>query len=82
MHAACFDAKFVEVESMSEFHDANLARCTKEINAIFGHLKRNNKRQKRGLAILKTDKGLFLAWVQHGAHGSHDPGAAKALGIR
>ena len=78
----CIVAKFVEVKSMSAFHDTELARCTKEINAIFSHLKRNNKSQKRELAILKTEKGLLLAWVQHGAHGPHDPGTAKALGIR
>jgi hypothetical protein len=78
----CIVSNFVEVKSISAFHDSELARCTKKINAMFSTLKRNNKSQKRDLAILKTDKGLLLAWVEHGAHGPHDPGAAKALGIR
>ena len=78
----CVIIRFAELKSLTPFHDAELARCTKEINAILNKVKRNNKSRNRDLSILKTEKGLLLAWVERGAHGPRDPGTAKALGIK
>ncbi len=75
-------AKFKEARRRSSFHDAQLARCTKEINRILDKVKRNNKNEKRELAILRTSGGLFLAWTEYGAVGPYDDNAEKRLGIK
>jgi hypothetical protein len=75
-------AKFKAVKRLSSFHDAQLARCTKEVNRILDKVKRNNKNPKRELAILRTSGGLFLAWTEYGAVGPYDDDAEKRLGIK
>jgi hypothetical protein len=68
---------------LTPFHDAELAQCTKEINAILAKAHRGNKDANRELAFLRVPGGLFLAWTQH-AIGSEDDAAEinRVLGIK
>jgi hypothetical protein len=70
--------------TISSFHDSELAECTKQINAIFAKVVKNNKDPKRKLALLDTPKGLLLAWSEYGVIGPDDDEneIEKALGLK
>jgi len=72
-----------EARRLTPFHDAELARCTKEINAILAKVRKGNKDPNRELAFLRVPDGLFLAWTQH-AIGSEDDATEinRVLGIK
>lgn len=86
----CNSANFVSARRLTSFHDAELAQCTTEINALLSKLQQGNAQSHRQLAVLRAPNGLFLAWVEDGI--SSAPGIAppskedeeieKALGIQ
>ena len=73
----------VTARRLTPFHDAELAQCTKEINAILARVRRGNKNPNRELAFLRVPGGLFLAWTEH-AIGAQDDEADinRVLGIK
>jgi hypothetical protein len=91
-HIMCFKdpddfqtvARFQEVKTLTESHDAELRKCTKEINTILARIEKNSKKRNRQLAILTTPRGLMLAWTEYGAVGPYDDDSVidKALGFK
>lgn len=76
----------------SSFHPSELIEATKQINQILASIKPDS--QGRGLSLLTIniphERGLLLAWVNHGAY-SDQPGVTakddnatviKALGLK
>lgn len=61
-----------EVTELAPFHDAELAKATKEINAIFSGLEKSNKDQTRTLSFVRFQSRLFLVWARYGAVGPWD----------
>ena len=79
----CFPADFVEVQRVTSFHDAELARCTTEMNAMVTKLRESNKDPNRHLSLLRTPNGLLLAWTLSAVSpSSEEDEIEKALGIR
>lgn len=56
----------------SEFHDAELARATKEINKILGAVQRNNRDPDRTLSFIEFENRHFLVWSSCGTVGPSD----------
>ena len=65
-------------------HDKTLMRCTKEINAILGKVRKGNSQKGTDLHLLRTPRGLLLVWAScDGVCSGDDPAAIdKALGIK
>jgi hypothetical protein len=59
----CYVATLQSANRETRVHDSDLARCTEEINATLANVKENNREPGRELALLRTPRGLFLAWV-------------------
>lgn len=58
-------------EAAMSFHDADLARATKEINAILAGIK-EKKDPGRNLSFIVVENRLFLVWTDQGAVGPDD----------
>ena len=56
----------------TDFHDAQLAQATKEINGILDQLEKNNKDKERKLSFIRFRNQHFLVWARYGAVGQHD----------
>jgi hypothetical protein len=65
-------AKLWESAGVTEFHDAELARATREINAILSKLERNNRDPKRKLSLIEFQNRPLLVWAQYGVVGPED----------
>ena len=80
----CFPADFVQVQRLTSFHDAELAQCTTEMNAMLRKLRESNQDPNRHLSLLGTPDGrLLLAWTQAAVSPlSEKDEIEKALGIR
>jgi hypothetical protein len=65
-------------------HNAVLMRCTKEINAILRKARKSNSQKGTDLHLLRTPRGLLLAWAScDGVCSGDDPAAIdKAFGIK
>src|SRR5215212_1791851 len=50
-------------QTLSNFHDDELAECTAEINEILSRVASNNENAERELSLLETPQGFCLAWV-------------------
>jgi hypothetical protein len=61
-----------ESTELTDFHDAELAKATKEINAIFGALEKNNKDPNRKLSLIGFENHHLLIWAGYGAIGPDD----------
>jgi len=67
----------------SGFHDEAMIQATKEINAIFKRLQKQNSDTTREPALIDTGEGLLLAWVHcNGAAGAGSGDVAKTLGLK
>jgi len=77
-------AKLWEAAELSEFHDAELARATKEINAILTRVERNNRNADRKLSLVEFDNRQLLVWARYGVVGPFDEPATivKALKLK
>ena len=73
-----------EAETLTSFHDAELARATKEINKILTTTARNNKDSSRELSFIEFQDRLFLVWATHDAVSPYDDDdvIAEALGLK
>jgi hypothetical protein len=73
-----------EADELTTFHDAALARATKEINAILSQVQRNNKDRARKLSFIQFRNRHFLVWAGYGAVGPDDDDATivKSLGLK
>jgi hypothetical protein len=65
----CLMCKVLEVE-VSDFHDKHLQKATQKIKKILADIPPDPK--KRELSLIRTKKGLVLAWLDHGASISGD----------
>ena len=54
-----------EVGELTPFHDAELARATKEINGILSSLEKSNKDSSRKLSFIRFRNRHFLVWAQY-----------------
>jgi hypothetical protein len=61
-----------ESTELTDFHDAELANATREINAIFGGLEKKNKDPKRKLSLIEFENRLLLVWAGYDAVGPDD----------
>ena len=61
-----------EAEELTEFHDAHLARATKEINAIVERIEKNNKDPKRTLSLIEFQGRHLMVWANYGAVTPYD----------
>lgn len=78
----CFPADFLGVQRFTAFHDAELARCTTEMNAMLTKIRESNKDPNRHLSLLRTPNGLLLAWTLAAVSPlSEEDEIEKALGI-
>jgi hypothetical protein len=68
----------------SEFHDAELARATKQINGILNKIEKGNKDPKRKLSLIKFQNRHLLVWAGYGLVGAYDDERTviKALGLK
>ena len=55
---------FLMAGELTDFHDAQISRCTKEINGLLGELVAGRKDPRQELSILLTEDGPMLAWVR------------------
>lgn len=58
--------------NQSEFHDAELARATKEINEILRRVEKNNRDPERTLSLIEFENRHFLVWASYGTVGPSD----------
>jgi len=56
-----------EADELTTFHDAELARATKEINRILSQVQRNSKNRERHLSLIEFQNRHFLVWASYGA---------------
>jgi len=61
--SSCKVSKLWEVTTLSAFHDADLARATKQINGILSEVQRGNKDRERELSFIQVQNRHFLAWT-------------------
>jgi hypothetical protein len=61
-----------EAEELTEFHDAELAQATKEINAILSKIEKRNKDTERKLSFVQFQNRHFLVWANYGYVGPDD----------
>jgi hypothetical protein len=61
-----------EAEELTEFHDTELARATKEINAIVDRIQRSNKDPQRTLSLIEFQGRHLMVWANYGAVTPYD----------
>jgi hypothetical protein len=55
---------------------------TKDLNLVLARAEKKKPHPHSGLAILKTDRGLVLAWVYHAISPYDDQGVADFVGLK
>ena len=78
------DAKLWEAAELSDFHGAELAKATREINAILARLEKNNRKADRKLSFVAFQNRHLLVWARYGVVGPFDDQATiiKALKLK
>jgi hypothetical protein len=73
-----------EAEKLTSFHDAELAKATKEINAILSKIGKGNRDPDRTLSLVQVQDRPFLVWASYEIVGPDDDAAVimKALGLK
>ncbi len=71
-----------EVNELTGFHDAELARATKEINAILSEIEKGNQDPERDLSFIQFKNRHFLVWTRYGAVGPEDDDATIKKTLR
>jgi hypothetical protein len=79
----CAVANIVEAARLTKFHDENLQKCTRELNAILNKYNSKSERPNTELRILNTPEGPFLCWADTRMGSSEDDAETifKGLGI-
>jgi hypothetical protein len=77
-------AKLWKAAEITEFHDAELARATKEINAILSKVEKNNRNPERKLSLIGFQNRHLLVWAKYGVVGpeDYDETIRKALKLK
>ncbi len=65
-------ANLWEAAEFTDFHDAELARATKEINAILSKVEKNNRHPERKLSLIEFQNRHLLVWARYGVVGPED----------
>jgi hypothetical protein len=55
-----------ETEELTDFHDAELAQATKEINAIVEKIQKNNRDPNRTVSLIEFKNRHLLVWASYG----------------
>ena len=71
-----------EAQALTAFHDAQLAKATKQINAILKAVEKKNKDRERKLSFILFQNRHFLVWAGYGAVGPHDDDATIVNALR
>lgn len=73
-----------EAEELTEFHDAELARATKAVNAILEKIQKNDQDPSRTLSFIEFQSRHLLVWATYGAITPYDDDSAiiKALKLK
>ena len=73
-----------EVGALTAFHDSEMAKATKEINAILSRVEQSNRDPKRNLSWVQFQNRKFLVWATYGGVGADDDEATivKSLGLK
>jgi hypothetical protein len=72
---------FLTANEETDAHDADLIRCTEEINRVLREAMTKKREDDRHLSILLTDRGPFLAWVRGGIDKDDQAALSRALRI-
>jgi hypothetical protein len=64
--------RLLEAETLTDFHDADLARATKEINAIVDKIEKNNKDPNRKVSLIEFRGRHLMVWASYGAVTPYD----------
>src|SRR5579871_2230086 len=75
-------ANLWEATEPTDFHDANLAKATKQINAILSEIEKRNRNPKRKLSIIQVENRHLLVWAAYGALGPDDKAKAVIKALR
>jgi hypothetical protein len=75
-------AKLWETAQLTEFHDAELADATKQINAILSKLEKGNRNSERKLSFIQHNNRYLLVWARYGVVGPDDEDAAIAKALK
>ena len=65
-------ASLWEATQATEFHDAQLAQATRQINTILRRIEKGNKDPKRKLSLIKFLNRHLLIWAGYGVVGPYD----------
>jgi hypothetical protein len=73
-----------EASELTDFHDAELARATREINVIVGKIEAGNKDPNRKLSLIEYKGRHLMVWATYGAVTPYDDDETiiKALKLR
>src|SRR5918999_883882 len=76
-------ARLWEADSLSGFHDEELAKATKEINAILERVARSQASEDAELSFIEFQDRHMLVWARYGAVSPYDDDdvIAEALGL-
>lgn len=82
--STCNVSKLWEVAGLTQFHDAELQKATKEINAILDGVSKANRDRGRHLSFVQIEDRHLLAWITEGIVGPDDDDRAihKALRLK
>jgi len=61
-----------EAAELTEFHDAELARATRQINAIVEKIEAGNKDPNRKLSLIEFQGRHLMVWATYGAVTPYD----------
>jgi hypothetical protein len=61
-----------EAEELTEFHDADLARATREINSIFERIQKGNKDPNRTASLIEFQGRHLVVWANYGTVTPYD----------
>ena len=73
-----------EVGALTAFHDSEMAKATKEINAILSRVEQSNRDPKRNLSWVQFQNRHLLVWASYDVIGPDDDDATiiKALRLK
>jgi hypothetical protein len=73
-----------EAGELTAFHDSQMAKATKEINAILSRVEKSNRDPQRKLSWVQFKNRHFLVWATYGVVGPDDDEATivKSLGLK
>ncbi len=67
-----FGGFFTVPRADSAFHNAQLAECSRKMNALIEEVRQGNKDKNRKVGFLLTDRGIVLAWMRDSVVSSDD----------